>query len=136
MSGIPGGITYGPPWTNQQPGAMNVYSGQSQLAALQQSQQVYAQLTQAGYANQNCMGISGQQNAAPPSDGTWETARAAIWAEDGDKIIDRMAFWRGLGAFGAPVLNRLARQLDAITDQIEPYLQMAERARARASRGK
>ena len=68
-----------------------------------------------------------QQVAVAPSDGKYELARAAVWAKDGDEILDRIAFWSAFGIFGWPMLNSLARRLDRVTDQIEAYVESANR---------
>lgn len=72
-------------------------------------------------------GLSWLTNAAPntPSKAerdeyAWSRLRA--WVSDGEDILVRMAFWSAFGVFARPILNKLAEQLNDVSEQAEGWV--------------
>jgi hypothetical protein len=70
--------------------------------------------------------LGGLQNAAHcgKTSEQWK-ARARDFAEAGEHLVERIAFWSSF-PFTACVLNRLADALEEVTSQIEWNLRMAK----------
>lgn len=63
------------------------------------------------------------QNAAPRMSNSWyHREQAERAAKDGDKVIDRIAFWAEFPIIGAWMVRKLAEKLDRISDDAERWI--------------
>lgn len=92
---------------------------------LQQGQTILslAQYQQQGLAN----ALSQQMNAVgAPNVIAWHhRQRAESYAKDGERLIDRMAFWDQIPVIGDRIVDRLADALERVAERIETELERA-----------
>lgn len=94
----------------------------SQLNALNQASALQNAIIQSAQAQ---MGIQ----SAPRPNAWYHKQRAEEFARDGDKLIDRIAFWGAMRSVIGPlsdrIVGKLAERLEALTDKIERELEWA-----------
>jgi hypothetical protein len=88
------------------------------ILASQAMMNAHIQLT----ALQNAQ-FNSQANAAPAN--AYFIAQAKIRAEEGDEIIERLAFWTALLPVSKPIVSRLADELERVTGSVERSLEKA-----------
>jgi hypothetical protein len=58
------------------------------------------------------------------SNAWYHRERAKDAAKRGEKLIDRMAFWRAVPIIGARITQKIADRLDCVTDEAERWIAM------------
>jgi len=65
-------------------------------------------------------------NVAPVTrDSGYAARRAKEYVEQGERLIERIAFWRPFGWLGSWVLERLVERLEYITSEMERWHEMS-----------
>lgn len=100
--------------------AGNVMSCIQQAKAMQNA--ASAQL-QTGWTSeeQRAEWFDAQLNVAPRKNAWWHRERAEQYAKDGEKLIERIAFWSEVPLAGW-LVSRLADELEAVSGKIESEL--------------
>jgi hypothetical protein len=99
-----------------------VYSPNSLSNLLQQQSACYQNQLQNSFNYQQAL-CANQMTIAAATVEEWRKESAKAWAEDGEKLIERIEFWRAvLGPLAWPITWRLAKRLEFVTDQLEAYL--------------
>lgn len=76
--------------------------------------------------------FAAQLAGAPTRTGIWERARARSYAEQAERIIEKIAFWRTIeqtpfiGIVARPRLSSLADRLEIAVSEAERFLEMAK----------
>jgi len=95
---------------------------------LQQPQNQLAQYQQNSLSGLQCLNaLTASANAitAPTHPSTYLRDRAISYAEEGERLIERIDFWTQLMPFSAPIVSKLTDKLECAADQCERFLDMA-----------
>jgi len=96
---------------------------------LQQSPNQLAQYQQNSLYGLQCLNaLTASANAitAPTPPSAYLRVRARSYAEEGERLIERIDFWTQLMPFSAPIVSKLTDKLEYAADECERFLDMAE----------